>query len=62
MPTYSPKSSEIQRAWFVIDAEGLVLGRVATEVARILGRDGAISVDEGAPLLRGLLDAGALTG
>ena len=36
MPTYSPKASEIQRAWFVIDAEGLVLGRVATEVARRL--------------------------
>jgi large subunit ribosomal protein L13 len=36
VPTYSPKSSEIQRAWFVIDAEGLVLGRVATEVARRL--------------------------
>jgi large subunit ribosomal protein L13 len=34
--TYSPKASEIQRAWFVIDADGLVLGRVATEVARIL--------------------------
>ena len=36
MRTYSPKASEIQRAWFVIDADGLVLGRVATEVARIL--------------------------
>ena len=36
MPTYSPKASEIQRAWYVIDAEGLVLGRVATEAARIL--------------------------
>ena len=36
MPTYSPKASEIQRAWFVVDADGLVLGRVATEVARIL--------------------------
>jgi large subunit ribosomal protein L13 len=34
--TYSPKASEIQRAWYVIDAEGLVLGRVATEVARVL--------------------------
>jgi large subunit ribosomal protein L13 len=34
--TYSPKASEIQRAWHVVDAEGLVLGRVATEVARIL--------------------------
>jgi large subunit ribosomal protein L13 len=34
--TYTPKVSEIQRAWFVIDADGLVLGRVATEAARIL--------------------------
>ena len=36
MRTYSPKASEIQRAWHVIDAEGLVLGRLCTEVARIL--------------------------
>ncbi|CAN5791302.1 50S ribosomal protein L13 [soil metagenome] len=36
MPTYSPKASEIERSWHVVDAEGLVLGRVATEVARIL--------------------------
>ena len=36
MPTYSPKASEIQRRWYVVDAEGLVLGRLATEVARIL--------------------------
>ena len=36
MPTYSPKASEIQRAWHVVDAEGLVLGRLATEVARVL--------------------------
>jgi large subunit ribosomal protein L13 len=34
--TYSPKRSEITRQWHVIDAEGLVLGRMATEVARIL--------------------------
>jgi large subunit ribosomal protein L13 len=34
--TYSPKASEIQRSWYVVDAEGMVLGRVATEVARIL--------------------------
>jgi large subunit ribosomal protein L13 len=34
--TYSPKLSEIERAWHVIDADGLVLGRVATEVARVL--------------------------
>ena len=36
MRTYTPKASEITRAWHVVDAEGLVLGRVATEVARIL--------------------------
>jgi len=36
VPTYTPKASEIQRAWYVIDADGLVLGRVATEAARIL--------------------------
>jgi large subunit ribosomal protein L13 len=34
--TYSPKASEIDRAWVLIDAEGLVLGRLATEVANIL--------------------------
>lgn len=36
MKTYTPKASEIQRGWHVVDAEGLVLGRMATEVARIL--------------------------
>ncbi len=36
MATYSPKISEIERAWVLIDAEGLVLGRLATEVAHIL--------------------------
>lgn len=34
--TYSPKAAEIERAWHIVDAEGLVLGRMATEVARIL--------------------------
>jgi large subunit ribosomal protein L13 len=36
VPTYSPKASEINRSWFVVDAEGVVLGRLATEVARVL--------------------------
>jgi large subunit ribosomal protein L13 len=36
MRTYSPKASEITRAWHVIDAEDLVLGRVCTEAARLL--------------------------
>jgi large subunit ribosomal protein L13 len=34
--TFSPKSTDIQRVWHVIDADGLVLGRLSTEVARIL--------------------------
>lgn len=36
MGTYSPKASEITRAWHVIDAEGMVLGRLCTEAARLL--------------------------
>jgi large subunit ribosomal protein L13 len=34
--TFSPKSTDIHRVWHVIDADGLVLGRLSTEVARIL--------------------------
>jgi large subunit ribosomal protein L13 len=34
--TYSMKASEISRKWFVVDAEGKILGRLATEVARII--------------------------
>jgi large subunit ribosomal protein L13 len=34
--TYSPKPTDIQRAWHVVDADGLVLGRLSTEVARVL--------------------------
>jgi len=36
VPTYSPKATEISREWVIIDADGLVLGRLATEVASIL--------------------------
>lgn len=36
MRTYTPKASEIHRAWHVIDADGMVLGRLCTEVARVL--------------------------
>jgi large subunit ribosomal protein L13 len=36
MKTYTPKASEIQREWYVVDAEGVILGRLATEVARVL--------------------------
>jgi len=34
--TYSPRADEIERDWYVVDAEGLTLGRMSTEVARIL--------------------------
>jgi len=34
--TYSPKASEVTRSWHVIDADGVVLGRLASEVARLL--------------------------
>jgi large subunit ribosomal protein L13 len=34
--TYSPRADEIERGWYVVDAEGLTLGRMATEVARVL--------------------------
>jgi large subunit ribosomal protein L13 len=34
--TFQPKASDIQRAWHVIDADGLVLGKVATEAATLL--------------------------
>jgi large subunit ribosomal protein L13 len=36
MKTYSPKPEHIVRRWYVIDASGLVLGRLASEVAAIL--------------------------
>ena len=36
MRTYAPRPHEIERTWYLVDAEGLVLGRLATEVARVL--------------------------
>lgn len=36
MKTYSVKASDIERRWWVIDASGKVLGRLATEVACLL--------------------------
>jgi large subunit ribosomal protein L13 len=34
--TYTPKASEIERQWLVVDADGQTLGRLATRVARLL--------------------------
>jgi large subunit ribosomal protein L13 len=36
MPTYSPCAMEITRDWYVVDAEGHTLGRLATRVATVL--------------------------
>ena len=36
MGTYSPKPSEITRVWHVIDAEDIVLGRLASKAAQLL--------------------------
>jgi len=36
VPTYSTKPSDVTRAWHEVDADGLVLGRLSTEVARLL--------------------------
>jgi large subunit ribosomal protein L13 len=36
MSTYFPKAGEIARKWYVVDASGQTLGRLASQVARIL--------------------------
>ncbi|WP_210396721.1 50S ribosomal protein L13 [Motiliproteus sediminis] len=36
MKTVSTKPAEVKREWFVVDAEGKTLGRLATEIARRL--------------------------
>jgi large subunit ribosomal protein L13 len=36
MRTYSTKPSEIEREWYVVDAEGQTLGRLASEIAKVL--------------------------
>ena len=36
MKTYSAKPSEVEAKWLVIDADGVVLGRLASEVAKII--------------------------
>lgn len=43
MKTESAKAHEVQRSWFVVDAENVVLGRLASQVASILrGKNKAI--------------------
>ena len=39
MKTYSAKTGEITREWYVVDAEGQILGRLATQIAdRLRGK------------------------
>ncbi len=51
MKSFLAKPNEVERAWYVVDAEGKTLGRLATEVAKLLrGKHKAIytpSVDTG---------------
>ncbi|MFN8836169.1 MAG: 50S ribosomal protein L13 [Betaproteobacteria bacterium] len=43
MKTFSAKPLEVQRDWFVVDASGLVLGRLASQIAhRLRGKHKAI--------------------
>ncbi len=36
MKTYSAKTDEIERKWWVVDLEGKILGRAASEIAKVL--------------------------
>ncbi len=36
MKTYSAKAEEVQREWYIVDAKGKTLGRLASEIARRL--------------------------
>jgi large subunit ribosomal protein L13 len=36
MKTYTPKAADIQKSWWIVDAADLPLGRMATEIARVL--------------------------
>ena len=36
MSTFTPKETDIEKKWHLIDAEGKVLGRVAVEAAKLL--------------------------
>ena len=43
MKTYMPNPAQVERKWYVVDAEGQTLGRLASEVAKVLrGKNKAI--------------------
>ena len=44
MKTFSAKAEEVKREWFLVDADGKTLGRLATEVAsRLRGKHKPVS-------------------
>ena len=66
MRTYIPKKDEIDRQWLVVDASNQVLGRLASEIARLLrGKHKAVftpSLDTGDFVVVVNADRVALTG
>ncbi|KAA5807066.1 50S ribosomal protein L13 [Thermoanaerobacterium thermosaccharolyticum] len=66
MKSFMPKKNEVERKWYVIDAEGKVLGRLASQVAKILsGKNKPIyspSVDTGDYIIIINADKVVLTG
>ena len=36
MNTFMAKSADVQRKWYIVDAEGVVLGRLASQIASVL--------------------------
>ncbi len=36
MKTYVPKAGDIERSWYLVDADGKTLGRLASDIARVL--------------------------
>ncbi len=36
MKTYTPKAKDIERGWYLVNAEGKTLGRLASEIAKVL--------------------------
>ena len=43
--TWTPKGSDVEHRWFIVDAEGQTLGRLASQVAAVLRGNLAYSAD-----------------
>lgn len=51
MKTYWPKKEDIERRWYLVDARGKVLGRIATKIAELL-------MGKGKPIFTPSVDGG----